>query len=192
MADGDNLSGAAWFDANQARYPNSNRVEDLEETFQVNVNGFLGALRTAGASISIASTLRNADRAFLMHYSWRVANGEISAADVPARAGVDIVWDHGDDALSRAAANEMVQRFAISYKPSLTSRHIEGKAIDMNITWTDTITVRKNDGTEVQVTFMDDVDQNTTLHEVGASYGVIKFVSQNGHPDRPHWSTDGH
>jgi len=57
----------------------------------------------------------------------------------------------------------------------------------MNITWTGTIKIKKKDGTEVSVEFMDDVNKNTKLQAVGASYGVKKLTT-----DAPHWSVDGH
>ena len=41
-------------------------------------------------------------------------------------------------------------------------------------------------GQTLVVPFMPDVDTNTPLHRVGASYGVLKLVG-----DRPHWSHNG-
>ena len=71
--------------------------------------------------------------------------------------------------------------------PALLSNHIRGKAIDMNISWTGTIKIKKKDGTEESVLFMGNVNNNTKLHAVGASYGVKKLTT-----DAPHWSLDGH
>ena len=71
--------------------------------------------------------------------------------------------------------------------PSLSSNHISGKAIDMDIAWAGKIKLKKKDGTEVEVEYNSDVNANTTLHDVGASYGVKKLKS-----DAPHWSYDGH
>ena len=129
MADKD-LSGAAWFKANQARYPNSNKVEDLESGFKSKVKAFIRALEDAGAKVRISSTLRNPTRAALMHWSYKVANGKAKPKDVPEIKGATITWDHGDDEASVAAAKEMADAsgFNIADQPSLTSRHIEGKA----------------------------------------------------------------
>jgi hypothetical protein len=187
-----NLSGAAWFTANQGKYPNSKLTKDLDETFKKNVDEFLKALEDAGAKVSIASTRRSADRAYLMHYCWKVAKGELKPADVPARAGVDIEWDHGELAKSKKAAQEMVSKFGMKHVASLTSLHIAGKAIDMNITWKGTLKIKDKSGTEHEVEFMADVDKNTKLHGVGKSYGVIKLVKTTGQPDPPHWSLNGH
>jgi hypothetical protein len=107
--------------------------------------------------------------------------------------GVEIEWDHGDEEKSKKGAKEMIDGFGLAVPPQSTnppatdSNHIAGKAIDMVITWKDTIKIKKKDGTEDSVVFMDDVNKNTKLHAVGASYGVNKLTT-----DTPHWSSDGH
>jgi hypothetical protein len=186
VKDATNLSGSAWWRANQAKYPNSTSLADLDADFRAKVNDFLAALKDAGASVTISTTKRNKDRAYLMHYSWAIAKGEISPRNVPAQPGVDIDWDHGDDTASREAAQEMVSLFGMAHQAALTSRHIEGKAIDMNITWSDTLKIKKKDGTVVEIGAPRTGSGNTTLHGVGKTYGVIKLVT-----DAPHWSTDG-
>ncbi|MGH7471991.1 MAG: hypothetical protein ACRENP_28905 [Longimicrobiales bacterium] len=120
-------------------------------------------------------------RAYLMHYSWKVAAGSVKAANVPAEPGCTIVWSHGDDAKSRLAAQQMVRLFGVVYQPSLTSLHIFGRAIDMTVNWGGPIKVRDAAGKDVLLS------SQTTLHRVGASYGVIKLLS-----DPPHWSDNGH
>src|SRR5213592_3218249 len=90
------LSGKDWWHAHQRQYPNSQSVGDLDPGFQSRVEDFIGSLREAGASVTISSTRRNATRAFLMHYAWQVAYGEIEAKDVPSHDGLTIEWDHGD------------------------------------------------------------------------------------------------
>jgi hypothetical protein len=75
---------------------------------------------------------------------------------------------------------------ASTVAPSLTSNHISGKAIDMNIKWAGKITVKKKDGTEVEITYTANPNSNTKLQEVGESYGVKKHKK-----DKPHWSHDG-
>src|SRR3972149_1485273 len=140
------LSGSAWWHANQAKYPNSTSAEDLEPDFRAKVKKFLAALSEAKASGSISPTRRSKLRAYLMHYSWKIAKGQIKAAKVPSSAGVEIVWDHGDDAKSRQGAQEMVNLFKMAHIASLTSLHIEGKAIDMTITWTDTLKIKNKSG----------------------------------------------
>jgi hypothetical protein len=70
------------------------------------------------------------------------------------------------------------------FAPSLTTRHRDRLAIDMDITWTGSIWVKK-DGTLVKLTY-GPVNANKPLHEVGASYGVKKLLD-----DAPHWSDNG-
>jgi len=49
------------------------------------------------------------------------------------------------------------------------------------------VTIKKKDGTVVKIkTTPRDGADNALMHEVGASYGVIKLVG-----DAPHWSVDG-
>jgi hypothetical protein len=106
--------------------------------------------------------------------------------------GVDIEWNHGDLAKSKAGALEMVNGFGLAVPPrsinppSLTSNHISGKAVDMTIKWTGTIKVKKKDGSEVSVTYSPNVNTNAVLHSIGESYGVKKLKT-----DAPHWSYNG-
>jgi hypothetical protein len=180
------LSGAAWWNANQAKYPNSAAVADLVQPFRGNVTAFLKAMQGAGASVAISATRRNAIRAHLMHYSWCVANGSVAPRGVPALPGLRIQWDHGDLAKSRKGAQEMVDLFQIAFEPSLTSRHIEGRAIDMTIGWNGTLKIKDKAGKARKLEAPRTGDANRDLHAIGASYGVIKLLS-----DPPHWSDDG-
>jgi hypothetical protein len=77
------LSGAAWWHANQAKFPNSRSIADLAPPFREKVQAFVDALKAAGASIDVASTLRNKKRAYLMHFSWKVAKDLVAANLVP-------------------------------------------------------------------------------------------------------------
>src|SRR5262249_6641788 len=146
-----------------------------------------------GATVTIAATLRPPERAYLMHFSYMVANGQIDARNVPAMAGVNIDWVHRtadgqfDLTATKKAAQDMVKGYGIVYAPALVSRHSQGLAIDMNITWTKaTLQVKDASGNVVNVTGAKNGADNTQLHAVGATYGVIKLVK-----DKPHWSSDG-
>jgi hypothetical protein len=107
--------------------------------------------------------------------------------------GVDIEWDHGDEAKNKKGAKEMIEGFGLAVPPNSTNapalltNHTPGKAIDMDIAWIGAIKIKKKDGTEESVLFMGDVNNNLKLHAVGASYGVKKLTT-----DTPHWSHDGH
>ena len=182
-----NLSGKDWWRKNQASYPNSREIDDLEPGFRSRVDDFIGSLRHAGASVVVSSTRRNAIRAHLMHYSWKVAYGEIDPRDVPKRSGLDIEWDHGDLEKSRKAAEEMVRLFGMAHIASLSSNHIRGKAIDMNISWKETLIITRPAPLLTRIESRPRTGQNRELHEVGATvFGVRKLVS-----DPPHWSHNG-
>jgi hypothetical protein len=181
------LSGKDWWTANQGSFPNSRDVADLDPGFRSRVEDFIGALQSAGAVVRVSSTRRNASRAHLMHYCWKVAYGEIDPADVPQRAGIHIIWDHGDVDESRKAAKEMVQLFGMAHIASLTSNHIKGKAIDMNVDWKGDLVLTKPTPVLARVEGQPRNGQNRELHRIGAEvYGVRKLVS-----DPPHWSFNG-
>lgn len=186
-------SGVFWVTWANQNAVNSSNVEDLEPAFRANVKAFIKALEAAGAKVTVTATKRSARRAYLFHWSWLIALKKIKPSAAATLAGVDILWNHGNDAQSVAGALEIVKGFHLAVPPdsvnppSLTSRHIEGKAIDMTITWAGTIKIKNKNGTLAPVAFKADGNANKALHAVGATYGVIKLTT-----DEPHWSTDGH
>lgn len=148
-------AGVAWVEC----YPTSRDVEDLADPFRRNVRRFLSELFARGCTYRISATLRPPERAWLMRQAWDLAHGLVALSAVPTRPGVDIVW-------SIEGAREMVSGYQLVVRPSLTSRHIQGRAIDMRISgWQGT------DG---------------ALYDLGETFGVRKLVS-----DPPHWSDDG-
>jgi hypothetical protein len=182
-----NLSGKDWWHANQSRYPNSREIGDLEPGFRSNVERFVASLRQAGATVVVSSTRRNAIRAYLMHYSWKIVNGKIDPREVPKRNGLSIEWDHGNIQESRRAAEEMVNLFGMAHIASLTSNHIKGKAIDMTISWKDVLVVTQPAPLFAKIESSPRTGQNRKLHELGATvFDVRKLVS-----DPPHWSYNG-
>ena len=186
-------SGSFWVTWADMHAKNSNNVDDLVEPFRSSAMSFIKALKDAGATVIVSTTRRSDKRAYLFHWSWKISQGKCRASDPPALAEVDILWDHGNEAQSKRGALEMVNGFGLAVPPqsinppSLTSHHITGNAIDMTINWTGTINVKKKAETTVAVPFMSNVNQNSTLHAVGDSYGVKKLKT-----DAPHWSIDGH
>jgi len=188
-------SGKYWVTWANSHAKISKKISDLESSFKKNVEAFIKALKDAGAtkvSVDIDTTKRSKKRAYLFHWSWKISLGKCKPSDPTKMIGVDIEWDHGDDKKSKAGAKEMVDGFGLAVPPkstnapALNSNHIAGKAIDMTITWKGTIKVKKKDNTEVSITYMANVNSNTNLHTVGASYGVKKLKT-----DAPHWSYNG-
>ena len=182
-----NLSGTAWWRANQARYPNSRDVDDLEPGFRSRVEAFLASLKQAGASVAVTSTRRNPIRAYLMHFSWLVAYGDIAPGDVPKRAGVDIDWDHGDLDKSREAAREMVNLFDMAHVAALNSNHIRGTAIDMNITWKDALVMTRPAPLLTRIESRPRSGQNRELQQLAAAVFEVRKLAS----DPPHWSANG-
>lgn len=185
------LSGLIWV----RRFPGSNSTTDLIPSFRTNIDSFLTVLRTAGANVHISATLRPLERAYLMHYAWGIARDAVNPSTVPRMAGVDIEWVHKlpDGTInldkSKQAAEEMIgpNGYNMVQRAALKSRHTEGRAVDMNISWRENLFIKKKDGSEVLIITEPRDGTNTNLHSIGASYGVIKLLS-----DPPHWSDDGH
>lgn len=184
------LSGPLWV----SKFPNSTSIDDLDDDFKAKVKKFTAALNAAGSAVTINATLRPEERAFLMHWSYKVAKENYDPEKVEEMAGVDIDWVHLDakgnkstDA-SKLGAKQMVDGYGIVYAPVHPSRHSEGKAIDMDISWTSVeLKIKDATGKDVTIKTGDKDGSNPELHKVGKSYGVIKLLS-----DPPHWSTDGH
>jgi len=184
------LSGAQWV----FKFPTTSSLDDLVEPFRTNAKRFISALRAAHATVTISDTLRPPQRAYLMHFSFAIARQGVDPASVPPMAGVDIQWVHAnaagqaDPAASKQAAEQMVSGYGIVFQPVLNSRHTEGKALDMDVSWQNNLVIAKADATQQTISTVPRTGAgNPDLHKVGASYGVIKLLS-----DAPHWSLDGH
>lgn len=175
------LSGKAWV----ARFPTGKSLLDLKPPFLSKMSKFHNALIGAGATVKINATVRPPERAYLMHWSFKIAKRSVKPSDVPPMPGVGIVWVHESEEKSRAAAQEMVTAYGIAFAPALTSNHILGLAIDMTIGWAGTLNIKDAAGNVVGIG-APQTGANPKLHEVGKSYGVIKLVS-----DPPHWSDNG-
>lgn len=171
-------SGAQWVN----RFPTSASLRDLLPAFSSSVQQFIQSIENAGGNVRISATYRPVERAYLMHYSWRIAREGMDPVDVPAKEGVNIDWTNkGNHADAVAAAQDMVSGYHIVYKPVLTSRHTQKRAIDMTITNIIGKLLKDASGTDVLI------QSKSSLNSVGVTYGVHKLIS-----DPPHWSDDGH
>lgn len=188
------LSGVEW----TTRYPGSSSLNDLRFPFRGYVEAFTAAMRSAKARVTIAATFRPTQRAYLMHWSWRIANMKADAQRIPPMAGVEIRWDHTDtsgrysSAASIAAAKAMVigfqmQRLRVS--PSLNSRHTAGFGLDMTICWNGTLKINDATGHTVEIDTLPRSGMNKALQRVAETYGVIKYCGTG--VDQPHWSDNG-
>jgi len=185
-------SGPAWV----SQFPGSRSLDDLVEPFRSAAKAFVTELLNSGCSVAISSTLRPPERAYLMHFSTAIARNVMTAQAVPPHPKVNIEWVHltggqVDLPKSRSAAVQMVQAYGIdptSPLPALASRHTEGNAVDMSISWTGVLSIRDAKGKVVQIADSPRNGLNPQLQKVGATYKVIKAMFQ----DDPHWSNDGH
>ena len=184
------LSGPDWV----SKFPTSKSTDDLVEPFRTNAKRFISALQAAHASVIVSDTYRPVERAYLMHFAWEIARNNKLPAEVPPQTGVDIQWVHPDAsgqpdlAASKAAAEQMVQKYGMKAEAVLVSRHTQRLAVDMTISWQGDLTIATADGSLTTITSLPRTGaDNIDLRAVGKSYGVIKLVS-----DAPHWSSDGH
>jgi hypothetical protein len=179
-------SGAFWV----SQFPTSVSTDDLAPGFRAKFLLFKLAMTQAGMNVSIQATLRPPERAYLMHYSWRIVKQGLSPSLVPPMAGVDIQWDHAN---AQIGAQEMVNGFAINNlgtAPGLNSHHIFGNAVDAAVTWSGDLAIKDLDDNDVQVAGSPRDATHPSLIGVGATYGVIHFSPPAA--DKNHWSTDGH
>lgn len=179
------LSGPAWI----ASFPDTRSTAALERTFKTGVDAFIASMKTGGATVAISSTYRPVERAYLMHYAFAIAHDDVRPQDVPPQPGVDIQWDHGNDAASKRGAQQMVDAYGIVKEPALHSRHTERKAIDMTISWKGTLTLTDGGGKKVTIDSAPRNGMNSDLAMVGRTFGVVKALFAG---DPPHWSSDGH
>ena len=200
------VSGKEWV----KEFPTSDSVDDLEPDFRDKVKAFIAALTDAKAKISISATLRPRQRAYLMHYCWTINKKIDDPASVPAfkptsgEHEIDIQWLHKkpdgapDVAASRTAAAEMVAAYGMTrlkVAPALGSNHIFGKALDMSVGWTKTLSIRRKGGEtgkagkSVDITSSPRDSTNADLIKVAKTYGVIHLIDVEKDP--PHWSFNG-
>ncbi len=110
-------SGIYWVTWANAHAKNSNKISDLEVSFQNNVKAFIKALTDAGAKVEVSTTRRSNKRAYLFHWSWKISQGKCKPSDAKKMIGVDIEWDHGDIKESKAGALAMVNGFGVVRQP---------------------------------------------------------------------------
>jgi hypothetical protein len=179
-------SGQYWIAWQKRYFPNSIKTSDLKGQFRTGVEAFIKALRAAGATVTINETYRSKQAHYLFRWSYKIAKGTARPKDPPPFTGIHIQWDHGKSSSSVRGAQEMVNGFGLVHEPGVTTRHFDGRAIDMTITWSKPLRLQRADGNFVNVPSIA-AKFNTVLHDVGATYGVKKLKK-----DGPHWSEDGH
>ena len=85
------------------------------------------------------------------------------------------------------AAKAMATGYALASRPASSSNHTSGTAIDLTISWTNNLVLADKNGRTITISSEPKNGNNTDLHSVGATYGVLKLGSSKNH-----WSEDGH
>ncbi len=203
-------SGSQWV----GQFPGSKSLDDLTPEFKAKLSSFLAAL--GPNHYQIIQTFRPQKRAYLTHFSYKVAHGldptqvpdfdpsEVADND-PYKGPIDICWLHRhadgtpDPDGSTEAAQAMVATYQIAYAPAYPTNHTGRDAVDMQISWTGNLQIRKApdaqhpDGQMVTITSdpknggtLANPAGNADLNAVAATYGVYKLTV-----DWPHWSAGG-
>lgn len=211
------LSGAQWPD--KPEYPKSSDPATLKEPFKPNLEEFLKVLKPAlkkakSTYFKITSTYRPPERAYLMHWSWRIAKKDFDPSKAGTHPNVPICWSHRkmdgtiDRKKSKEAATEMLKPLDIAglkTVPALKGRHTQGHAIDMVFDWQGNLEIKPRKGPIKTIDSTPRSGMNQDLWKVAATYGVEKFFHWVPKPppnacepgatwagcDEPHWSTDG-
>ncbi|HEV8545577.1 MAG TPA: hypothetical protein VGQ64_04755 [Candidatus Limnocylindrales bacterium] len=206
LTDEERLSGPHWKAIADARWGGATpNIAELESGFGTDLQRFIDMLAANKIVVKLQSGLRPPQRAYLFHYCVKIWKGKIAPKDVPAMDGVDIIWDHGNDAASRKAAEELADKFELVGVAALKSNHSAGTAIDMTMDFSGNTTNTLEyelDGKTVKRTIKVDDEALTgqknrgksisgigkrELSKGGADFGVKRAVDN----DIVHWSRSG-
>jgi hypothetical protein len=200
------LSGPHWKAIADQRWGGATPdINELESGFAGDLQRFLDMLTANGISYEFTSGLRPPERAYLFHWCVKIWKGDVLPKDVPAMAGVDIIWDHGNDADSIEAAKQLARKFKLVGVAALHSNHSAGTAMDMVFDFTgnpkNEITYALDGKAVTRKIKVDDEalkGQDNTgrvisgiakreLTKAGADFGVKRAVDN----DIVHWSRTG-
>jgi hypothetical protein len=194
------LSGQRWVPF----YADSKNLQSLHNPFRRDVSDFIDALEAAGATVTIETTYRPDERAWLMHQSSKIARGaSIPPPDYPHGFDqVPICWEHRrsngsvDTHASRAAATAMTIKnggYNIAFPPAYPSRHTLHLAIDMKITWEhNPLVLHPPRHRPIMIHgSCPALCSGATNHELWAA-GHRYWHVQKLAADPPHWSDNGH
>jgi hypothetical protein len=200
------LSGAHWKKIADDNWGGATpNIAELESSFGSDLTKFLDMLAANNITYSLTSGYRPPQRSYLFHYCVKVAKGKIAPKDVPAMVGVDIVWDHGNAAASKAGAQALADAFGLVGVAAHPSNHNAGTAVDMKLDFsanagnkltyviggkTITRTIKTSDEARVGVSAKGKSISgigSRELSKAGADFGVKRAVDS----DIVHWSRTG-
>lgn len=182
-------SGAGWVD----RFPVSEELRDLDSNFTNDVREFIAALEEGGANVEVLSTQTPPERAYLMHWAWRIAKEGFDPRSVPYMDGVDIRWWHDDMEASRDAAWAMVHGYEIQdlkAPPPLTSAYTDGQALALQIRWRGELTLYRDKPDEQIVTDAPWDATNPVVIALAETCG-LEYLLTVEDSDEVHWVMEG-
>jgi hypothetical protein len=183
------VSGWSWM----SHFPMTESVDTLDATFASNVRRFASALEEGGANAAIISTRIPPERAYLMHWAWRIAKGGYDPRQVPDMSGVYINWWHGDLEMSRRGALEMVKGYDLETAkspPPLVSPYTQGKVVVMHVSWLDELYLKDTNGEINLIQGAPRNGHNYDLAEVAKMYRLLRLVF-DPLTEQVHWLAGG-
>jgi hypothetical protein len=206
LTDAERLSGPHWKKIADDTWGGATPdIAELESGFGADLTAFLDMLAANGIAYHLESGYRPPERSYLFHYCVKVAKGRIAPSKVPPMDGVDINWDHGTLAASKAGAQALADEFGLVGVAAHPSNHNAGTAVDMKldfsgnpsnkITYTVggksvTRTIKISDEARVGVSAKGKSISgigSRELSKAGADFGVKRAVDS----DIVHWSRTG-
>ncbi len=182
-------SGAGWVE----RFPTSEEVRDLDSNFVNDVNEFIAVLEDAGANVEVLATQTPPERAYLMHWAWRIAKEGFDPRRVPYMEGVDVRWWHDDVGASRDAAWSMVHGYEIQdwkSPPPLISPYTEGQALAMQIRWRGELVLYRDKPAEQVITAAPWDGTNPAVIALAEACG-LEYAFTVEDSDEVHWVMEG-
>ncbi len=182
-------SGASWVD----RFPVSEDVNDLDSGFMNDLRAFRSVLEKGGAEVEILATKVPPERAYLMHWAWRIAKEGFNPRQVPYLDGVDVRWWHGDMKSSQDAAWSMVLGYEIDdldTPPPQVSPYTEGQVIAMRIRWTGALTLYRDEPEEQVIDKGPNDATNPVILALAELHGLEHLLTVPD-SDEVHWAMAG-
>lgn len=167
-------------------FSNSSSLDDLKGDFKEKAKTVINAVRSAGATVSVSSTLRHPGRAAMMAYARHFSDnqGKVTTAKSMLKGlGVEVSGN-------KAGASAANASFGVGTNPvGLTSNHISGQAVDISISGLNSqaslslgnekLSVEKGSGSADRL--------NKTLRK-SRTFDNFRWY---GTGDPPHWSING-
>ncbi len=182
-------SGASWID----RYPASQRLQDLDSNFGSDVREFVAVLEKASATVEVLATRMPPERAYLMHWAWRITQEGLDPRHVPYMDGVDIRWWHGNLGTSREAAWSMVHGYGIEEldePPPLISPYTEGQVVAMRVRWRGALRLYPDSPQEQIITSNPQDGTNLDVMTLAEIHGLEHLLTVPD-SDEVHWAMPG-